>query len=675
MAASDFLVGWAFLVLWFGGPALVAVLIRRRLLPGWSGAPALLVDAVSTLALVLTAAQLVGTVGGLTRPGLSAATTLVAAAGALLSRRLPAGPRADLERASEPLWSRGVAVVAASAVLGVWAVTAEGILRIGTFGTDSLVYHWPYAATFAQTGWTTRIQLGAPGFGSSWHAADGELLDGITILAFHRDWLLPLLNVGWLGLLLLAAVVSGRRWGLGGVAVAVVCVPLAVPVLARSQPGSGFTDTASLALLFAAVALLLEAWDSGFAPRVLLWSGAAAGLAASTKETTLAVVAATAVAVLVLCLRSGRWPAFLLWAAPAAVLGSFWYVRNLVREGNPIPTSDLGPWRSVGGPLLERYGFSVAHFLGDGTVIRTVFVPGLWGAWGLLWPVLVAAPLLAIGLTARRGTPAQLRAVAVVGGVGLLAYLVTPTTAYGFHDHPVLFGQNTRYALPAVLVLLVLLVRVVGAGRGSWVLGAGALLVLSVTVATRHGTLPSVPRHKGFEALRDALVALVLIAGCWGLRTHVTGRGRRWVAAAAVVLVLPVLFVVGRDYERDRYPASAGDASRTFAWASTVHHVRIGVDGLLQEYPLTGNDVSNQVSYLGVRNAQRVFSEAPSCQVWRSAVNASDDDYVVIGPDLGGGPVPPAAGWVDRNAMQEVLSAGAFHTYRVTGPLNPATCP
>lgn len=669
MTASEYATGCGFLLVWVGAPAAAAVLLRRRLLPGWTGAPALLVDVLSTLALLLTVAQLLGTVGGLTRPGLTAGCLLVGVAGLLLALRAPARPASDLARQHEPAWSRFLGLASVAAVVGLWASKTRFILEIGNFDTDSLVYHWPYAAVFAQSGWTTRLHLGAPGAGASWHAANGELLGGISILAFHRDWMLPLLNFGWLALALLAARVVGRRSGTGGLATAVACVLFAVPILARSQGGSGFTDIASLALVLAAIALLLEAFESsGLTP--LLWSGAAAGLAASTKETTLATGGLLAVAVLVLCLRSGRASAFVLWAAPAVLLGSFWYVRNLVREGNPIPTSDLGPLRSIAGPFIETYGYSVAHFLPQGHVIRHTFVPGLLVAWGLFWPVLVGSVLLAAGLTLRRATPARYRLLAGVGVLGLAFYLVTPTTAFGFKDLPVLFPQNTRYALPSMLVLAVLLVRHVGGGRARLALGASALVTLLATIATR-GDFPTLLPQRGGQALFMAVVALVILTVAPVLAERL---GRPLVLGLAVALALPMLFVVGRDYVQNRYPASAGDASRTFAWANEVHRVSIGVDGVSEEYPYTGNDVSNRVSYIGVRDAQRVFGEAPTCQIWRRAVNAGGYDFLVIGPHLNGSDLPAASRWVDPLAMPSVLSAGAYHVYRVTGPLDPATC-
>ncbi|MCU1587109.1 MAG: hypothetical protein JWN31_602 [Frankiales bacterium] len=663
MTLAQFVTGWALLLVWVGAPALPAVLIRRRLLPGWTGAPALLVDVLSTVALLLTVAQLVGVHGGLTRAGLTAGTLVVGSAGALVALRLPVGPRVVPARPAEPLWSRALGVIAVASVVGVWVSKTQQVLSAGNYDSDSLSYHWPYAAFFAQTGWTTQIHLGPPGRGSSWHAANGELLDAVTMLAFHRDWLLPLLNLGWLALALLAARCVGRRVGAAGLATAVACVLFALPILARSQGGSGFTDTASLALVLAGVVLFLEAFDDGPSPQVLLFCGVAFGLAVSTKETTLAVTAALAVAVLVLCGRAGRIRAFVVWAAPVLVLGSFWYLRNWAREGNPIPTSSLGPFPSIAGSFIDRYDYAVGHFLGNRFVLRHVFVPGLAVAWAVLWPALVVGVLVAVVLVLRRQVPGQLRALAVVGAVGLLGYVLTPTTAFGTADRPVLFTENTRYALPAMAVLLMLHVRAVRPGRERTVLGAAVLVVLVGTLVPR-GSLPAVLPGHGERAAVVAAIALVVPV----LGSVVQPR---WRVAAVVLLVLPGLLVVGRGYERDRYRSAEGAA---FAWADQVHGAHLGLSGVMQAYPFVGTDLSNRLDHIGLRNADRVFVVPPTCADWRRAVDRGGYGYVVLGPAYLPGEPRFADSWLDASAMTKVLDAPPYRVYRVVSRPDPGTC-
>ena len=66
-------------------------------------------------------------------------------------------------------------------------------------GFDSTWYHAPFAAGFAQSGETFDLHFIAPQFLAWFYPQNSELLHGIGMLAFSRDLLSPLLNLGWLG--------------------------------------------------------------------------------------------------------------------------------------------------------------------------------------------------------------------------------------------------------------------------------------------------------------------------------------------------------------------------------------------------------------------------------------------------------------------------------------------
>ena len=76
--------------------------------------------------------------------------------------------------------------------------------------------------------------------------------------------------------------------------------------------------------------------------------------------------------------------------------GGYWYLRNLIHTGNPLPWFDhLGPI-SLPAPdqaLGGREGHSVLGYLTDGSVWSDWFLPGLHGGLTLLWPLLVALAL------------------------------------------------------------------------------------------------------------------------------------------------------------------------------------------------------------------------------------------------------------------------------------------
>ena len=83
-----------------------------------------------------------------------------------------------------------------------------------------------------------------------------------------------------------------------------------------------------------------------------------------------------------------------IWVASSLVTGGFWFARNLVNAGNPLPWIDKGP---LPGPdqldINIRHPANVAHYLlpPDGGVIRHHLIPGLHDSFGDLWPLVLVA--------------------------------------------------------------------------------------------------------------------------------------------------------------------------------------------------------------------------------------------------------------------------------------------
>ena len=174
------------------------------------------------------------------------------------------------------------------------------------------------------------------------------------------------------------------------------------------DPGAAKNDLAAAALLLASIAILVKAWNAPprrflrrygrtKAPRpmerwALAAAGLAAGLAAGTRVTVLAMAAALTVAVVVLAPRGGAGGGAGWWFLPALAGGAFWYLRNLVVAGNPIPeVKSLGPISLPHPERLQegRPDFSIAHYATDTGVWREYFAPGLHEAFGALWPLVV----------------------------------------------------------------------------------------------------------------------------------------------------------------------------------------------------------------------------------------------------------------------------------------------
>jgi hypothetical protein len=119
-----------------------------------------------------------------------------------------------------------------------------------------------------------------------------------------------------------------------------------------------------------------------------------------------------------------------------------------------------------------------------------------------------------------------------------------------------------------------------------------------------------------------------------------------------------------------------------YAWAQHVHHARIGIVGLTLQYPLTGSTASNHVQYLGVARPHGGFAPAPTCRQWRTTVNRGRYDFVAVAsPTLISVALMPELRWTQtspnarpiRRQYKGDTEIGVV--FRITGPLDPATCP
>ena len=455
--------------------------LRERLVPDASGALAVLAAAVLAIGLVIAVELALGAVGQFRRAAVAAATVAVGLVVGLMARRRHARGRHDVAAPAARSWSVVgiVALVAVAIVAAQWSTHVFASGGHGILDVDSLDYHLSFAARFSQTGWITRLNFVDPETATTFHPANAELVHGLGMTLFGREFLSVVLNMGWLALLLLAAWCVGRPFGRAPVTMLAAAAVLAPPLLAETQAGTAQNDVVAAFFLLACVALLSTASDR---PGPTAVAALAAALAVGTKLTVLVPVGVLTVGVVVMAFRRPRaLTRAAAWLVPLAAVGSFWFVRNIVHVGNPVPALHLGflPRPALG--KIDHFGFSVAHYLGDGSLLRKVFVPELRRAFGVAWPatLLVAVAGLVLSVLQRR-SPVHLMA-GIAGLAAALAYLVTPTTAGGPPGIPVFFEANLRYLWPALLLGFVLIPTcdpLSGRWARPWV---GGLAVLFVT--------------------------------------------------------------------------------------------------------------------------------------------------------------------------------------------------
>jgi hypothetical protein len=718
---------------WLGGSTL-----RSRLLPAFGGPPSLLASAVLALALLIWTAELLGSFGlfdagpylaGVVIVGIALRFGVGAGRGGP-SRLLGFSPEAyaavrgrgrgekedaaaregpprpasrgrnagtveqPAERVAgvEGAVARGAALIAlAIAAIAVvhFAIDVRAKLLTGMTGFDTTWYHGPFAAGFFQSGDTWGLHFIAPQFLAWFYPANAELFHAAGMLAFGRDLLSPLLNLGWFVGCLLALWCIGRPYRVAPWSLALGAIALSVPALS-DQAGEARNDIVGIFFLLAAVAVAVDGRDRKgrdsaeqaatrrLSSGALLVAGLAAGLAAGTKLNFLLPAAVLVLGIALVAPAGSRWRALRLCGLAALAGGGYWYLRNLARTGNPLPWFDhLGPI-SVPAPeqaLGGREGHSVLGYLTDGGIWSNWLLPDLHHGLTVFWPLLAALALaglllclapLRVAISRRSGEERQRRygeadlalsVAALAGLAAALAWLIAPTSASGPEGVPRGFESGLRYLAPALVLGLAL--------------------------------LPAAPR------LRDRLAALRALRSYLfphsgnkydrkdrnDLTGRVFGRGAPTVFAATLALAAAIAigYPIQRHYLSDRYanPAFAAPGlNAAFAWANSISDARIATTGTRQ-YPLFGRDLSNHVQYVGVHTPHGGFVAPTACRQWRTLLNDGRYDYVVTTRDRiepGKPAYPPTAKWTAGRWAETVLSIPPTKVYKLNAPPDPSAC-
>jgi len=670
---------------------------------------------VIAVALLIWVAEALGTVSAFKPVPYLAAVAIL---GLVLWRFVHVDP--ETERSVRPkrpsLIATVIALVIAGIAIGHFVSGVKLRLGTGMTGFDSTWYHGPFAAGFYQSGNTIDLHLIAPQFLAWFYPANSEVVHAIGMLAFSRDLLSPLLNLGWLVGCLLACWCVGRPFGVAPWSLALGAIALSVPALG-DQAGEARNDIVGIFFLLSAIAIALNAAadpggirrpgreavrsanshgegaageeeEGGLATGALLLVGLAIGLAAGTKLNFLLPAAVLVLGLTALAPKGRRWTTLLCSGGMALAGGGYWYLRNLIHSGNPLPwIHHLGPidLPSPEQALGGREAHSVFSYLTNGSVWSDWFFPGLHGALWIVWPVVGAAALAGlllalIPLLFSRASASPPRwwaenssqggvfgpstsgvartvagVLAVAGLVGLAAavsWLVSPTSASGPSGMPRGFESGLRYLTPALILGLVLLPTV------------PPLRALAAHLASLGPAFGERPVPAGSEPTTGDRLHLGADSDPKRRRTVEEERlPRRWIAAivaGAVVLGVVVGYPVQRHYLHDRYrdPSfTTPGLDAAFAWAQGVSGSRIATTSTRQ-YPLFGTDLSNRVAYIGIKRPHGGFEEAPDCREFRRLINEGDYDYVVATRDrieAGKPAYPRQAAWTGHQSGAQAM--------------------
>jgi hypothetical protein len=683
-STGRYLLGVAAFLVTFGALGFAALRVRRRWLHNWDGAAARLAEAVIGLALLVAMLELLGTVGLFRLVPVVVGSVLIGAAAGRI--RLSDRPLGHSAHALSVTVAGVIAAAGTFAVLAEWSAVSLQSYDFGIRTFDSVWYHLPWAAGFAQTGHITPLRFTDVEYLTAFYPATAELFHGLGIVLFARDTASPAINLVWLGLVLLAAYCVGRPRGLGALTMMGAVLALATRAIDLSQAGSAANDVVGVFFLLASVALLINGGERRF-PFAL--AAVSAGLAVGVKLSMLAPALALSVGAIAVSPRGRRGTAAALWLVPLVLAGCFWYARNLITVGNPLPWLSIPGLTKPAPPLQQHTGFSVAHYIVHGQGWNRFFEPGLAAGLGPWWYVIVALVIVGPLLCLLPGADRMVRMLGVVALVSLLAYIVTPETAAGPEGEPLGFGFNLRYAMPVLTLSLTLLPLAPTLSRGARrrvLVALGLALVLTATLA--QGRLwPS--RH---AAGALGVTAVVVAIGALGaLLARQRTRVPALAAATALILAGAAAgYSWQRHYLRGRYAYHPGVSSLSRVWAlfRDVHHARVGVVGTFGgffSYPLFGVDDSNRVEYVGARGPHGSFTAITSCAGWRTAVNHGHFDYLVTTPGRDPWhPKPlrpsPEGGWTHTDAAASVVysrraTGQTISVFALRGRLDPSGCP
>jgi hypothetical protein len=627
---------------------------RRRILPRLSGPPAVVTIIVLATSAVVVVTELLGTVHAFYRFPVAISLAVVGTFAWWLARR--EGPTSRVEigdaLAAHPVADIGVggrilAIVATSILVAEWATRTVDALRHGMTTVDTLWYHLPFAARFVQEGSLTNLHYVDTEPVVPFYPATSELLHALGIQWFGNDLLSPLLSLGWMALVLLAAWCIGRPFGVAPVALVAATVLLGTPGLVATQPGGGYTDVVGIALFLVSLAILVNAErvDGELTMGGIGAAALAAGLAFGSKFTLVGPVIILTVGVVVVGAKGRRIRTACLWVGLAALTGSFWYIRNWVRVGNPLPSlSHLGPL-SLPSPPITSPNTTFGHYLFNVPVWRHFFLPGFRSSLGPAWPAILLAAAAGLVFVTFSGRTKVWRMTAVIGVGSVVAFVYTPQFL-GVPGAPFYFVYNLRYAAPALLLGLVMLPIVPALSRGRRPLWLGLALLAMLGVTQIDSTIwpLNLFSERFAQPVRgvDSLVGLLIGVVALGVGLAFVAVRRRapfqWLRPVPLVIVAALVLVLGyplqQFYMSHRYQSiGAGSvvAPKTVTWAQGLENTRIALSGpfMILQYPYYGKDLTNYVQYVAKVSPNGGEADYSNCRQWVRALHAGHYKYLI----------------------------------------------
>ena len=700
MSLGRYVIGVGALLCMLGSLGIGAAAVRRYLLADWRGAYARLAEIVTGCALLVGIMEVLGTVGLFRLVPMVAGSIAVGSALRLgLTSRFSA--QVVRPRAGRPEVTAAVLILISVAglvvVLLLWTGRSLQSFGHGITGADSIGYHLPHAASYAQTGQIRTIRYTDDAYLTGLYPATSELFHALGIVLLGNDVLSPGINLIWLALTLLAAWCIGSVRGFGSTSMLAAALVMATPMMVGSNAGTADNDLLGVFLVMAALALWMRTADLPTTDTRAYRGGSiiaavGAGLALSVRMNLLGPVGALTLAAIALTPSGRRRSATGWWIGGLVLAGGYWYARNLIALGNPVPWFSFGVLPTPHPPPLQQgNNYSLADYAAYPRILRHWLIPSLNLNLGPWWPALIVAAVVGplVCLFSKRDR--VILAAALIALASLVAYPLTPLTACGPWGHPYCLMFNIRFGAPALTLALAVtpLALLFRSQLGRLAAAAGLTTLFVATVALRRLWTADYNLSGAHAAVVPVLVVAVIVV----LRpSSLIPLGRPLVRATAATLDLSLVLAgvaVGysgtRDYLRQRYTDKYDRFAiyKVWRWARGLHHAKIalvGTFGWFFGYPLWGLDDSNRVAYMGQRGPHGSFRPITTCRAWRTALNRGHYRYVVTTANRVFFTTQlvhsPEVDWTRTDpAARLVLSPNrAIQVFRLTGPLHPDRC-
>jgi hypothetical protein len=521
----------------------------------------------------------------------------------LAARALPAPPLRAWEELAA--WWTGLdprLALLVGAAAGGWCAWSAWVLLRPALGDDMVAFHLPEVVRWVQDGRpgaVVDVLAGAPV--GNYPLTHEVLLEWGTAISRGFAWSV-VVTVAIPVLIALAAFAGLRTVGAARTVAALGAAALvATPAVLASQSGGASVDPAALAWLVCCAALVAGAQAR---PTLLAPALVAGGLAIGTKATVVPLsLAVLAVGLWTARGRLGELRRALAGAGlMALVVGTPWYVRNVVSHGWPLWPFGSGPWGDPVPPLVAKTNTSFLDRPGD-TLSR---LGGYyWRHFG--GPLILLAGAIAAALVAR--TRPVLAAFAATA-VAVLLWTKAPFT--GVLDSSAFdvgTGDASRYLLPAVAAAVLAIGLASRRERlrvpAMVVLGAATAVGLYETLDLGFPSAPPlwVPALGGIAGAAGALVVSRALRGA--ARPLRLGR----VAAALVLAVAAVAGAAASNGFVERHSRTGAHGAEAARWLAGEAEWRDGDAPVLSTFsvlaPLAGDELRHPLRLVAPRSACR----------------------------------------------------------------------